>query len=126
MRSVRSPKLTKAIRHAIREAELAYEFCPGSYSMGALNPVLAVEQVYLREAGLARAVSRSPTTPPATTQPTERDTMTDTMMTDNTKTREAHYAYMANRKEAGRVIDIETCEMASWHLNYFDPYATFP
>ena len=45
-----SPKLTKAIRHAIREAELAYEFCPGSYSMGALNAVLAVEQVYLREA----------------------------------------------------------------------------
>ena len=48
------------------------------------------------------------------------------MMTDNTKTREAHFAYMANRKEAGRVIDIETCEMASWHVNYFDPYATFP
>ena len=46
----RSPKLTKAIRHAIREAELAYEFCPGSYNTGALNAVLAVEQVYLREA----------------------------------------------------------------------------
>jgi hypothetical protein len=49
MRSVRSPRLTKAIRHAIREAELAYEFCPGSYSMGALNAVLAVEQVYLSD-----------------------------------------------------------------------------
>jgi hypothetical protein len=46
---LRSPKLTKAIRHAIREARLAYEFCPGSYSMGALNAVLAVEQVYLRD-----------------------------------------------------------------------------
>ena len=50
MRSVRSPRLTNAIRHAIREAELAYEFCPGSYSMGALSAVLAVEQVYLRDA----------------------------------------------------------------------------
>ena len=47
---LRSPKLTKAIRHAIREARLAYEFCPGSYGMGALNAVLAVEQVYLRNA----------------------------------------------------------------------------
>jgi hypothetical protein len=47
---LRSPKLTKAIRRAIREAELAYEFCPASYTMGALNAVLAVEQVYLREA----------------------------------------------------------------------------
>ena len=49
MRSVRSPKLTKAIRHAIAEAELAYEFCPGSYSMGALNAVYAVEQIYLAD-----------------------------------------------------------------------------
>jgi hypothetical protein len=46
---LRSPKLSKAIRHAIREAELAYEFCPGSYTASALNAVLAVEQVYLRE-----------------------------------------------------------------------------
>jgi hypothetical protein len=46
---LRSPKLTKAIRHAIREAELAYEFCPGSYGMGAFNACLAVEQTY-REA----------------------------------------------------------------------------
>jgi hypothetical protein len=47
---LRSRKLTKAIRHAIREAELAYEFCPGHYSMAALNALHAVEQVYLREA----------------------------------------------------------------------------
>ena len=49
MSRIRSPKPAKAIRHAIREAGLAYEFCPGSYSMGALNAVLAVEQVYLRD-----------------------------------------------------------------------------
>ena len=49
MSRLRSPKLTNAIRHAIREAELAYEFCPDSYSMGALNAVLAVEQVYRNE-----------------------------------------------------------------------------
>ena len=29
---LRSPKLTKAIRHAIDEARLAYEFCPSSYT----------------------------------------------------------------------------------------------
>ena len=45
----RSLKLTKAIRNAIREAELAYEFAPGRYTMGSLNAVLAVEQVYRRE-----------------------------------------------------------------------------
>ena len=45
----RSPRLTRAIRHAIREAELAYEFCLGSYSMGALNALYAVEQVYLSD-----------------------------------------------------------------------------
>ena len=33
-------------------------------------------------------------------------------MTNNTKTPEAHEAYVANRREAGRVIDIETCEIA--------------
>ena len=50
MQSVRSPKLTKAIRHAIAEAELAYEFVPNSYTASAFNAGLAVEQVYLREA----------------------------------------------------------------------------
>ena len=53
----RSPKLIKAIRHAIREAELAYEFCPGSYTASTLNAVLAVEQVYLREAAGSRCIS---------------------------------------------------------------------
>jgi hypothetical protein len=32
-----SPKLAKAIRHAIREARLAYEIAPGRYTMGPLN-----------------------------------------------------------------------------------------
>lgn len=45
-----SPKLTKTIRHAIDEARLAYQFCPGSYTASALNAVLAVEQVYQRNA----------------------------------------------------------------------------
>ena len=49
MTGSRSLQLTKAIRHAIREAKLSYEFVPNSYTMGALNAVLAVEQVYLRE-----------------------------------------------------------------------------
>ena len=38
--------------------------------------------------------------------------MTDNTMTNNTRTLEAHEAYVANRKEAGRVIDIETCEVS--------------
>ena len=46
---LRSPKLTKAIRHAIDEARLAYEFVPNSYTASALNACLAVEQTY-REA----------------------------------------------------------------------------
>jgi hypothetical protein len=51
-RAMRAPSaaLTKAIRHAIAEAGLAYEFCPGSYTAGALAAALAVEQVFLREA----------------------------------------------------------------------------
>jgi hypothetical protein len=47
-------------------------------------------------------------------------------LTNNTKTREAHDAYVANRKEAGRVIDIETCEITIFYCNYFNPYGTFP
>jgi hypothetical protein len=47
-------------------------------------------------------------------------------MTNNTKTREAHEAYVANRKEAGRVIDIDTCEIAWCPTFYFDPYGTYP
>ena len=42
------------------------------------------------------------------------------------KTREAHDAYRANRKEAGRVIDIETCEYMCLYVNICDPYCTFP
>ena len=38
--------------------------------------------------------------------------MTNNTKANNARTREAHDAYVANRKEAGRVIDIETCEMA--------------
>ena len=65
MSRLRSPKLTKAIRHAIREAELAYEFCPGSYSMAALNALYAVEQIYLadqrdQQDTIRDAVSASP------------------------------------------------------------------
>jgi len=52
--------------------------------------------------------------------------MTENTVTNNTKTREAHDAYVANRKEAGRVIDIETCEIVCMHANYFDPYGTYP
>jgi hypothetical protein len=47
-------------------------------------------------------------------------------MTNNTKTREAHDAYVANRREAGRVIDIETCEYMWLHADVCDPYCTFP
>ena len=50
------------------------------------------------------------------------DTMTDAM----TKTREAHDAYVANRKEAGRLIDIETCEYTRCYCNHHDPYNTYP
>ena len=47
-------------------------------------------------------------------------------MTHNTKTREEQKAYVANRREAGRVIDIETCEVACWDTDYFDPYGIYP
>jgi hypothetical protein len=47
---LRSLKLTKAIQHAIDEARLAYAFRAGSYTMSALYAVLALEQVYPREA----------------------------------------------------------------------------
>ena len=47
-------------------------------------------------------------------QPPNHQPSEDTM-TNNTKTREAHDAYIANRREAGRVIDIETCEIACWY-----------
>ena len=46
----RSDAVMKAIQHAIDEAKLAYEFRAGSYTASALNAVLAVEQIYLREA----------------------------------------------------------------------------
>ena len=52
--------------------------------------------------------------------------MTDNTKANNARTREAHDAYVANRKEAGRVIDIETCEIAMLYCNYFDPYETYP
>jgi hypothetical protein len=71
---LRSPKLTKPIRHAIDEAKQAYEFVPSSYTASALNAVLAVEQVYLREADrIAQyldhhdTTSNHPTTNPART-----------------------------------------------------------
>ena len=48
----------KAIQHAIDEAKLAYAFRAGTYTMSALQAVLAVEAVYLREADPAGAVSR--------------------------------------------------------------------
>jgi hypothetical protein len=49
-------------------------------------------------------------------------------MTNNTKSEahEAHEAYVANRREAGRVIDIETCEIIVFYCNYFDPYESYP
>jgi hypothetical protein len=52
--------------------------------------------------------------------------MTDNTVTNNTKTREAHGAYRANRKAAGRVIDVETCKVIRCYCNYFDPYHTYP
>jgi hypothetical protein len=47
-------------------------------------------------------------------------------MTDTKKTREAHEAYVANRREAGRVIDIETCNYGIFYTELFDPYLTYP
>ena len=44
-------------------------------------------------------------------------------MTNNTRTREAHDAYRANRKEAGRVIDIETCEYMWFTPTFSTPTA---
>jgi hypothetical protein len=35
-------------------------------------------------------------------------------------------AWLANRKEAGRVIDIETCELGRWHAYDCDPYGARP
>jgi hypothetical protein len=51
----RSDAVMKAIRHAIDEAKLAYDFRAGSYTMSALNAVLEVERVYRRETAEPRA-----------------------------------------------------------------------
>jgi hypothetical protein len=41
-------------------------------------------------------------------------------MTNNTKTPEAYAAFVANRREAGRLIDIETCELHSREAYAYD------
>ena len=115
---LRSPKLTKAIRHAIDEARLAYEFVPNSYTASALNACLAVEQDVSR-GGSDRAGSRS--SPRHHQQPPNHQPSEDTMTTANDNTpprrRARHMTHIvANRKEAGRVIDIETCEITWWLL----------
>jgi hypothetical protein len=46
------------------------------------------------------------------TMPWTRDLMTD----------EELRRWLAGRKEAGRAIDIETCELRWWYANDFDPY----
>jgi hypothetical protein len=53
--------------------------------------------------------------------------MTDINDNNTTKkTREAHEAYVANRMEAGRKIDVETCKYMWIHADIMDPYLTFP
>ena len=51
---------TRAIRHAICEGKLAYEFVANSYTASALNAALAVEQVYLRDVQASCCCCRSP------------------------------------------------------------------
>ena len=34
--------------------------------------------------------------------------------------------FLANRKAAGRVIDVETCEIAQWWVQILDPYGVEP
>jgi hypothetical protein len=34
--------------------------------------------------------------------------------------------WVASREEAGREIDIETCELGSWYARDFDPYGADP
>ena len=34
--------------------------------------------------------------------------------------------FLANRKAAGRVIDVETCEIAQWWVQIMDPYGVEP
>jgi len=34
--------------------------------------------------------------------------------------------WLASRREAGRVIDIETCQIGRWQANHYDPYGTEP
>jgi hypothetical protein len=38
-----SDQLMKAVNRAVREAKLAYQFSPGSYTFGALNECLSVQ-----------------------------------------------------------------------------------
>ena len=54
---LRSPKLTKAIRHAIDEARLAYEFVPNSHTAWAFNACLAVEQAYREATGRVSTIT---------------------------------------------------------------------
>ena len=41
-------------------------------------------------------------------------------------TRAQFDAWLASRKEAGRIIDIETCELGRWHAYDCDPYGARP
>jgi hypothetical protein len=55
--------MAKAITDVIAEARLAYAFCPGSYTMSALNAVLAVEQRYICARRIGRRCISIITTP---------------------------------------------------------------
>ena len=46
MTPVSSNQIKAAIRAAVEEAKLAYQFSPGSYAMGTLNAILHVERLY--------------------------------------------------------------------------------
>lgn len=54
------------------------------------------------------------------------DVLSQMPWTSDQLTREQFDAWLASRKEAGRGIDIETCELGCWGCYLNDPYGARP
>ena len=57
---------------------------------------------------------------------TMNDILTRMPWTRDQLTRAQFDAWLASRMEAGRVIDIETCQIGRWQANHYDPYGAEP
>ena len=125
----RSDAVMKAIQHAIDEAKIAYAFRAGSLHHVSTQRRAGRRASLSARGGPGSAVSRS--SPRHHKQRPNHQPSEDTMTAANDnpttkKTLEAHDAYRANRKEAGRVIDIETCEYTCLYARLLRPLLYLP